>query len=217
MAEHEYAFDGLPLSAVRPGMSILVAGSAHAGARELGLRLLAAPADEAAILITTNQRAVRIADDCRRVGLDVSEERTAIIDCVGGEESDADAKVLPVSGPSDLTGIGMRYSDVYRSFVADDRERVRTGLHSLSTLVSFGDLKNVSRFLHTLVGRIDAVDGLGVFQIDPTNHDDRTVSTLAQFCSARVDVREGEEGPEFRARGIPGQSREWTGFDPDFD
>lgn len=217
MPEDEYAFGGIPLEGVRPGTSILVSGPAHAGARELGLRLLAGPTDEAAIVVTTNQRAVRVVDDCRRVGIDVSEERTAIVDCVGGEESGATARVLPVSGPSDLTGIGMRYSDVYRSFVADDRDRVRTGLHSLSTLVSFGDLKNVSRFLHTLVGRIDAVDGLGVFQVDPTNHDDRTVSTLAQFCSARIDVREGDDGPEFRARGIPGQSREWTGFDPDFE
>ncbi|MCG1002462.1 hypothetical protein LQ368_03270 [Halobacterium noricense] len=66
----------------------------------------------------------------------------------------------------------MRYSDVYRTFREAGIERVRTGLFSVSTLLSFGDLKTVSRFVHTLVGRIDAVDGIGVFCIDPGMHDE---------------------------------------------
>lgn len=212
-----YSFPELPLSEVRSGTTVIVAGSPHAGARDLALRMLAGERGQGAIVITTNQRSRRIVDDCRRVGLNVTEDTTAILDCVGGEDDEVPARVLPVSGPSDLTGIGMRYSDVYRQFHQSDISQVRTGLFSMSTLLSFGDLPTVSRFVHTLVGRIDSVDGLGVLLIDPAIHDDRTVSTLAQFCRGRIDVREGDDGPELRARGLNNQEREWQPFDPESD
>ena len=217
MSNSSYSFERLPLEPIEQGTTVIVAGSPHAGARDLALRMLAGNSDEGAIVITTNLRSKRIAEDCRRAGLNLTENNTAILDCVGGEDQDVPARVLSVSGPSDLTGIGMRYSDVYRQFKQTDLHRVRTGLVSMSTLLSFGDLRTVSRFVHTLVGRIDSVDGLGVLLIDPAIHDEQTLSTLAQFCRGRIDVREEENGPEFRARGLPGQSRTWTSFDPDSD
>jgi hypothetical protein len=206
-----YAVERLPLGDVRPGTTVLVAGPTHGGARAAALRLLAGPAGEGAIVVTTNQRASRIVEDCRRAGIEVGENRAAIIDCVGDEESGVPARLLPVSGPSDLTGIGMRFSDVYREFERQGITRVRTGLFSLSTLLTLGDLQTVSRFVHTLVGRIDGVGGLGVLFVDPSNHDERAVSTIAQFCAGRVDVR---DGPELRVGGLPGHDREWRSFEP---
>jgi hypothetical protein len=208
-----FGFEGLPLAEIRPGTSVLVTGPTHEGSRDLALRMLRGPPEEAAILITTNQRASRVADDCRRLGIEIDTERTAILDCVGTDEQRVPARVLPVSGPSDLTGIGMRFSDVQVEFGRTGHERVRTGLLSVSTLLSFSDLRTVSRFVHTLVGRIDSVDGLGVLFIDPGSHDERAIRTLAQFCAGRIEVREGDDGPELRARGLADQSREWEPFD----
>ncbi|GGL24298.1 hypothetical protein GCM10009037_04740 [Halarchaeum grantii] len=213
MREGAYGFEGLPLADVEAGSSVLIAGPPHGGARTLALRMLAGAAEEGTVVVTTNRRAGRLAGDCERAGIAMDAERTAIIDCVGGEDADVSARVLPVSGPSDLTGIGMRFSDVHRSFERAGVDGVRTGVCSLSTLLSFGELQSVSRFVHTLVGRVDSVDGLGVFLVDPAMHDERALSTLSQFCSGRIDVREGEDGAEFRVRGLSGQSREWVGFD----
>jgi hypothetical protein len=208
-----YAVEGLPLGDVRPGTTVLVAGPTHGGARVAALRMLAGPPGEGAIVVTTNQRASRIVDDCRRAGIEVGRDRAAIIDCVGEEESGVPARLLPVSGPSDLTGIGMRFSDVYREFANEGITRVRTGLFSLSTLLTLDDLQTVSRFVHTLVGRIDSVGGLGVLFVDPSNHDERAVNTIAQFCAGRIDVREGEDGPELRVGGLAGHDREWRSFE----
>ena len=205
----DYDFPGLPLEGIRPGTTVLLTGPHHGGTREFGLRMLAGGVGEGAILITTNQRASRIADNCERVGIDVDGDRTAILDCVGDDDPDVPARVLPVSGPSDLTGIGMRFSDVCVDFRGDDVERVRTGLFSLSTLLSFGDLRTVSRFVHTLVGRIDSVDGLGVFLLDPASHDERAVRTLTQFCAGRIEVRESDAVTELRAQGLPEQPDGW--------
>lgn len=209
-----YSFPGLPLADIRPGTSLLVTGPIHEGSRDLAVRLLAGTPDEAAVVVTTNQRATRMVEDCHRMGVHTGPERTAVLDCVGTDGTSVNAQVHQVSGPSDLTGIGMRYSDVHAGFVEDGYQRVRTGLFSLSTLLSFSDLRTVSRFVHTLVGRIDSVDGLGVLLIDPGSHDQRTVRTLAQFCSGRINVRDGDDSPELRARGLPSQSRDWQAFDP---
>jgi KaiC/GvpD/RAD55 family RecA-like ATPase len=208
-----YAVQNLPLDGVRPGTTVLVAGPTHGGARSAALRMLAGGAGEGAILVTTNQRAARFVEDCRRAGIAVGEDRAAIIDCVGDEETGVPARLLPVSGPSDLTGIGMRFSDVYMEFKKEGIARVRTGLFSLSTLLTLGDLQTVSRFVHTLVGRIDGVGGMGVLLVDPSNHDEQAVNTVAQFCSGRVDVRETDAGPELRVGGLPDHDREWRSFD----
>jgi hypothetical protein len=216
MAE-DYEFEDLPIDSIRPGASVLLSGPRHGGTRTLGFRMLRGPAGEGSILVSTNDSAGRIADDLARCGVDVSPDCTAILDCVGDSNDGVPAQVVSVSSPSDLTGIGMRYSDVYRQFEQSGVERVRTGLVSVSTLLSYGDLKTVGRFVHTLVGRISAVDGIGVFFVDPSMHDDKTVSTLTQFCSGRIDVREADDGSELRVRGLSGQTREWRPFDPVVD
>lgn len=210
----DYEFPALPLSGIRAGTTVLVAGSFHAGTRRLALRLLGGPRDEGAIVVTTNQRAERIVEEFAQSGVEVARDSAAIIDCVGDPDAELPARLVTVSGPADLTGIGMRFSDVYTDFRGNDIDRVRTGLCSVSTLLTFSDLKTVSRFVHTLVGRVGQVDGLGVLLVDPSNHDERAVSTLSQFCDGRIDVRADEtDRPELRARGLSDQRRGWQSFE----
>jgi hypothetical protein len=211
----DYEFRNLPVPPIRAGTSVLLAGPTHAGTRRLAFRLLAGPSDEGAIVITTNSRASRVIDDCRASGMNVARDRTGVVDCVDDEEDDSvPARVLTVSGPADLTGIGMRYSKLYQGFYEEGTARVRTGICSVSTLLSFSDLRTVSRFVHTVIGRIDSVDGFGVFLIDPETQDERTVSTVGQFCGGRIEVREGDDGPELRTRGLTRGDGQWTPFDP---
>jgi hypothetical protein len=181
VSDDRYSMADLPLAGIPAGTSVLVAGPTHSGSRDLGLKMLAGSDGEGVIVVTTNRRAARITAECERVGVAVSDDSTAIIDCVGDDSPDIPAKLLPVSSPGDLTGIGMRFSDLHMEFQ-------RAG--------------------------IDRLDGLGVLVIDPANHDERTVSTLGQFCTGRIDVRDTDDGPELRARGLPDQPREWVSFDP---
>lgn len=214
MSEGDYTFADLPVPPIRPGTSVLLSGPTHAGTRQLAFRLLVGGDDEGTIVITTNARARRVIEDCRTAGLTVGPDRTAVVDCVGDGDDDLPARVVGVSGPADLTGVGMRYSKLYRTFHEAGLDRVRTGVCSVSTLLSFSDLQTVSRFVHTMVGRIDSVDGFGVFLIDPETQDARTVSTVGQFCGARIEVRDGDAGPELRTRGLVTGNGDWTPFDP---
>ncbi|WP_338737756.1 DUF7504 family protein [Haloplanus salilacus] len=211
----DYEFRDLPVPPIRAGTSVLLTGPTHAGTRQLAFRLLAGSPDEGTIVITTNSRASRVIDDCRASGMTATPDRTGVVDCVDdGEDDSVAARVLTVSGPADLTGIGMRYSKLYQGFYEGGTDRVRTGVCSVSTLLSFSDLRTVSRFVHTVIGRIDSVDGFGVLFLDPETQDERTVSTVGQFCGGRIEVREGDDGPELRTRGLARGDGEWTPFDP---
>jgi hypothetical protein len=120
---------------------------------------------------------------------------------------------MTASSAKDLTGIGMRYSKLYQGFHTEGLTLVRTGLFSISTLLSLTDLQTVSRFLHTLIGRVSKVDGLGVFPIDPAMHDEQVLHTISQFCNDRIDVRESDDGPELRVQGLADQDSDWASFD----
>jgi len=210
----DYEFRDVPMAPVLPGTALLVSGPSHAGTREVAYSMLAGDENEGTVVVTTNQRAARVARNCVAAGVRLSRERSAIVSCIGQDDrdDDIDARLVKVTGPGDLTGIGMRYSKLVEELHRDGVERVRTSVVSVSTLLSFSDVQTVSRFVHTLVGRIGSIDGLGVLLIDPDAVDERVLSNVAQFCDARVDVRDGgvNDAPEMRVRGLPGQSRDWA-------
>ncbi|MFT4885258.1 MAG: hypothetical protein ACI8U4_002780, partial [Natronomonas sp.] len=209
----DYTFQGLPLPDIDPGTSLLVSGPTHGGVRDLASRMIRSTEGEGSIVVTTNKSAERLVRDYQDSGVDIGPDTLSIVDCTDGSGDVTEARVLSVSGPADLTGIGIRFSDAYRQFDAEDVERVRTGVFSLSTLLSFSDLRTVSRFVHTLAGRIGNTGGIGLFLIDPGLHDERTIRTVGQFCDGRIEVRDGADGPELRTRGIPDDSRYWRAFD----
>ncbi|MFQ3320729.1 MAG: hypothetical protein ACI8UR_002343 [Natronomonas sp.] len=214
MSEEAYEFETLPLSGIDPGTSLLMTGAPHSGARELALRMSTGSPEEGSIIVATNRGAPSVISDLDGIGIESDPERLAIVDCTGSGSTDATkARVTTVGDPSDLTGIGIRFSDAYQRFADMGVERVRTGVVSLSTLLTFKELRPVARFTHTLRGRIASVDGLGIFLIDPAQHDERAISTISQFLDGRIEVRDTGAGPEFRCRGLGDQPHDWVPFE----
>ena len=188
---------------VRPGTNILVSGPPLSGKRSVCLDVLAAGTDggDGAIVVSTN-------DDARRI-LDALGERTsgtrsanaerpvAVIDCkkdAVGNGSRDDQQVAHVGAPADLTGIGIHFSEFLQGFYSNHGvERNRVLIHSLSTLLMYSDLQTVFRFLHVFTGRVQSVDGLGLYTIDSTAHDDQTLNTVRQLFDGIVTTRESGE------------------------
>lgn len=213
-----YEFDDdIPLRGIDAGTNVLVAGPSMSGARTLALRLVTAGSTrgEGTLVVTTNKTGKKVIDDCERLREDLDRHRFAVVDCVSeqqGRSGSADC-VETVSSPGDLTGIGIELSSLYQTIYGASSERVRLGLFSISTLLMYTELRTVSRFIHTVTGRVTATDGLGVFFIDPTTQDERAVNTLSQLCDARIDVRDADGGgSELRVRGLADQPRDWTPF-----
>lgn len=187
---------------VEPGTNLLLAGPPLSGKRTLGIDVLETgiDRDEGAIFITTKDSADRVLTEYDISGAD--DRSVAVVDCVTRQRGIGDVRdddvVKYTSSPVDMTGIGIKLSEALQAFHRDRAvEHNRIVLHSLTTLLMYADLQTVFRFLHVFTGRVQSVNGLGLFAIDSTVHDERTLNTLKQLFDGTI-VTEGEEAPTLR-------------------
>lgn len=102
-----------------------------------------------------------------------------------------DITIETVSSPGDLTGMGMRVSEILSRWAGDGNEVV-VCFHSLTALLQFVDLQRAFQFLHVLTARIDNVGATSHFHMDPTAHDERDINTLTSLFDAVVAFEDGE-------------------------
>ena len=188
---------------VDPGSNLLLTGPPLTGKRNLALDVLADGTDhgDGAIVVTTKDSADRVLRDYEK-RTPYERRPVAVVDCVtqqqGAEGVRDDERIKYASSPVDMTGIGIKLSEFLQAFHQDRGiERNRIMVHSLSTLLMYSDLQTVFRFLHVFTGRIQSVDGLGLFCIDSTAHDDQTMNTLKQLFDGIVTLSEDGD-PEIR-------------------
>jgi len=188
---------------VLPGTNILISGPPLTGKRSLALDILATGVEkeEGAIIVTTKDSATRVLDDFAR-RTEYEGRPVAVVDCVtrqqGVGEVREDKRIKYTSSPVDMTGIGIKLSEFLQAFHQDQGiSHNRIMVHSLSTLLMYADLQTVFRFLHVFTGRIQSVDGLGVFCIDSTSHDDQAMNTLTQLFDGVIRMSE-DEPPDIR-------------------
>jgi KaiC/GvpD/RAD55 family RecA-like ATPase len=211
MYELGAAFDGVEVEA---GTNLLVEGPPMSGKRELGFEILADGAHdgEGAIVVTTKDGANRVIEDFVEV-VDVENPTVGVVDCVTkqqgmGSRRESDL-VRYASSPNDLTGIGIELSELLRTlYEHQEVTKNRILLHSLSTLLMYSDLQTVFRFMHVFTGRVQSADGLGVFVVDSTAHDEQTVSTLKQLFDGVVSIEERDDGFQARLLGV-GEDDSW--------
>ncbi|MGM0605955.1 MAG: RAD55 family ATPase [Halobacteriota archaeon] len=184
---------------VDPGTNLLLRGPPLTGKRTLAFDILAdgTRQGDGAIVVTTKDGADRILKDYAK-RIEYEGRPVAVVDCVtrqqGVGEVRDDRRIKYTSSPVDMTGIGIKLSEFLEAFYSDrDIKRNRIMVHSLSTLLMYSDLQTVFRFLHVFTGRIQSVDGLGLFSIDSTAHDDQTMNTLTQLFDGIVKTSEDGE------------------------
>jgi KaiC/GvpD/RAD55 family RecA-like ATPase len=217
LPERRGARDVLDAERLAPGTNLLVTGPAMTGKHDLVLSLLAAgaDADRRSVFVTTRKDAVASERDFERLVGDGSGATLSVVDCVTRSAGFGRPAATPnheyVSDPGDLTGIGIATSKLLRG-VHETGACARVGLHSVSTLLMYADLRRVFRFLHVLTGRISTAGFVGVFALDDTV-DERERSILEQPFDARIELRETDAGRELRCRGVDVGPRTWTPFD----
>ena len=186
---------------VDPGTNVLLTGPPLSGKRSIMMDILAAGTerDEGAIVVTTKDGADRVLRDYEK-RIAYEGEPVAVVDCVtrqqGGETRESD-RIKYASSPVDMTGIGIKLSEFLQAFGDRGIDQNRVMVHSLSTLLMYSDLQTVFRFLHVFTGRVQSVNGLGLFSIDSTAHEDQAMNTIKQLFDGIITVPEDGE-PEIR-------------------
>lgn len=201
--------DDLPADAV-----ILIAGPPMTGKYELLFRLLSGSSD-GAIFISTKNGAARVVEDYRSAGGDVSPTHLGVVDCVSGDLGrqavENGTQVRYVSGPADLTSIGVEFTELSRELQEADVDRVAVGLHSVSQLVMHADLQRVYKFLQVLTGQIRTAGWHGAAVIDEPARDSEAAAMLEQHFDGSILTREDDGRREYRIR-TQSTTTDWTSF-----
>jgi len=190
---------GPPLDVeVAEGSNLLLSGPALTGKKQLAFDVLSAGIrnGDGAIVVSNTDGAKRVFEDLGD-RVDYTDRPIAVVDCVtrqqGGEVRD-DTQVRYTSSPVDMTGVGIKFSELLEEFYERQGvEQNRVFLDSLSTLLMYSDLQTVFRFLHVFTGRVQSVDGLGLYAIDSSAHDDKTMNTLKQLFDGVIETHEDGE------------------------
>lgn len=201
---------------IPPGTNVLIAGPALTGKRRVAYEILAGSASREGCLVTTKAPAQRARSWVESAVGSLDGWQLRIIDCVSrstsfGQRAD-EPDVRYVSSPGDLTGIGIGVFGVLSDWHTAGTTDPRVCLTSLSTLLMYGELKQVYRFCYVLTGRTRTVDGVGAYTIDTNAGSREAIDTLQGVFDALVEVRDGESGPEMRVRGGSFGPSGWRGF-----
>lgn len=216
--QYRYEFPpGLPLGGVGPGTNLLVSGPSGSGARDIALDLVKpATSQEASLLVSADIEAGSLLDRLDGTPGPIDRSMLGIVDCAG-PSTERDPRFSPhaepISDPGDLTAIEIEFSLLYEKLAQREPTGIRIGLFSLSSMLAHAQLGDVSRFVHMLTGRIIATGDLGVFVVDSTAQDARTVDAMSQFCDGHVEVREAEDGLNVRVAGLDDHAAEWAPVD----
>jgi KaiC/GvpD/RAD55 family RecA-like ATPase len=219
MAEGDARSDQYPLAdtlpididGLDPGQNVLVSGPPMSGKRQLVFDLLA-PEDvptDPLVVITTDDPTSRIQTEFDDRGVSFDPASFRVVDATGAP-GDSDPAIHRVSSPSDLTGMGVAFTQAVEQMGTPDR--LRLGFVSISTLLQYVDAERAFSFLHVLSRRTSAAGYLGVYSIDPTTHEDRFVNVVTSIFDTAIEIREDEGDRELRIRGLSGVAPEWQSF-----
>lgn len=201
-----------PLSSVPAGSSLLVSGPALSGTDDLLLDVLADGVrdGQGAIAVTTDDNAADWIDDLLGT---VPGYSIAAVDCRSDgdrsqRERDDGAVAYSVSSPSDFTAIGIGITSCLDRLQNAGITEARVALTSLSTILTYTDRQRTFKFCHVVSSHLASAGFLGVFGVDSSAHDDRTMQVIKQAFDGQIEVR-NRDGREARFRGLDAGTTDW--------
>lgn len=103
----------------------------------------------------------------------------------GGPDFGAPVVMDAVEQPDDLQGIGTAVSQYCERWDREEYDIV-VCFDSLTELLDYASPEVVFQFCHVLTSRLDSVDALAHFHLDPDAHSDETVATFQSIFDATV-------------------------------
>lgn len=112
-----------------------------------------------------------------------ADDPEAVEDAYGTDERPV--KVESVPDPGDLPRLGITLSEFVSAW-GHERPTV-LAFDSVTAFLQYADTQRVYRFLHTLKGRLDSANGVGIYFLDPAAHEDQTIATLRPLFDEVVE------------------------------
>lgn len=205
-----------------PGSNILILAPSMSGGEKLGYSIARPLPGEYALVLSTVMRAVDLIDFFSSARIDRS--RIGIIDAVSKlstpEISDS-TQVRYVSSPSDLTGIGIKFSSLVESIFngefGDSEEAlfpppIRFYIDSLTTLLMYRRLEVIYQFLHVIAAKLKKMEAIGIYALNNESFDEKTISLIKHLMNVMIEVKNEQHVDLLRVQGIPGIPQDWVQF-----
>lgn len=109
-----------------------------------------------------------------------------------------DVRVRPVDSPGNLTKLGVELNSMLTEWSAD-AEEVVVCFHSLTSMIQYGDVEKVYRFLHVFANQVRSTGAHAHYHLDPTAHEETDVNLLKTICDAVVEPQ-GDGEPRIQTR-----------------
>ncbi|OPX68032.1 MAG: hypothetical protein A4E38_01941 [Methanoregulaceae archaeon PtaB.Bin108] len=209
--------EGIP-----PGSNVLILAPSMSSGEQLGYALSRPRPGEYALILTTVKRSVELLDYFSHEEFD--RNRIGIIDSVtklSTPDITDNTQIKFVSSPSDLTGIGIKFSSVVESVFngefsdAEDAlfpPPIRFYIDSLTTLLMYRKLEVLYQFLHVITAKLKKMEAVGIYILNNESFDERTLALMKQLMNVVIEVKAEQHGEFLRVRGVIGVSQEWMPF-----
>jgi hypothetical protein len=204
------------------GTNILILAPPMSYAEQLAYALTKPLTGEYALVLSTNERAAEVVDAFKLAGAD--KRFTGVIDAITKSSTPSivdTQRLMFVSSPTDLTGIGIKFSNMIETIFEGDFSEGETGLfpppirfcvNSISTLLMYRRLEVLYQFLHVLTAKLKKIEGVGIYLLNSESFDDKTLSLIKQLMNCVIEIKVEQNVSYLRIQGIQGVSGEWLKF-----
>ena len=204
------------------GSNILILAPPMSSAELLAYALTRPLPGEYAIVLSTNERAAEVIDFFKLSGTD--KRFIGIIDAITKSSTPAvtdTQRMMFVSSPTDLTGIGIKFSNMIETIFEGEFCEGEPGLfpppirfcvNSISTLLMYRRLEVLYQFLHVLTAKLKKTDGIGLYLINRESFEEKTLSLIKQLMTAVIEIKVEPDGEYLRIMGLRGPGAEWQKF-----
>ncbi len=207
---------------IEAGTNILLLAPPMSSAEQLAYAIIKPGPGEYSIVLSTNERAAEVVDFFKSAGCD--KKFIGVIDAITKSSTPATAdtpRLTFVSSPTDLTGIGIKFSNMIESIFEGTFADGETGLfpppirfcvNSLSTLLMYRKLEVLYQFLHILTAKQKRIEGVAIYLLNNESFDDKTLSLIKQLMTGVIEVKVDGNDNYFRIMGIRGTQADWQKF-----
>jgi hypothetical protein len=204
------------------GTNFLVLAPPMCFAEELAYTFTKPLAGEYAIVLSTNDRAAEVIDAFKIMGVD--KRYVGTIDAITKSSTPGIVdtnRLMFVASPTDLTGIGIKFSKMIELIFDGEFSDGESGLfpppvrfcvNSVSTLLMYRKLEVLYQFMHVLTSKLKKVDGVGFYLLNRESFDDKTISLIKQLMNGVIEVKVEQNNHYMRIQGMKGVSSDWLKF-----
>ena len=204
------------------GTNYLILAPSMSLGQDLALALTKPLTGEYAIVLSTNDRAAEVIDAFKVMNVD--KRYVGTIDAITKSSTPGIAdtsRLMFVASPTDLTGIGIKFSKMVELIFDGEFSDGEAGLfpppirfcvNSISTLLMYRKMEVLYQFLHVLTSKLKKIDGVGFYLLNNESFDDKTISLIKQLMNGVIEVKVTENVHYLRILGMRGVSPDWLKF-----